>query len=54
MNKLLSSVSTTVISNNLANLKDVANSAVDKAKETTGSVVDGVKDTLKSISIFGN
>ena len=53
MNKLLSSVSTTVISNNLANLKGVANGAVDKAKETTDGVISGVKDTLKSINIFG-
>jgi len=54
MNKLLSSVSTTVISSNMANLKDVANDAVDATKETANSVVDGVKDTLKSINIFGD
>ena len=53
-NKLLSSVSTTVISSNMANLKNVTNDAVEQAKETTNSVVDGVKDTLKSINIFGD
>lgn len=64
MNKLLSAVSTTVISSNLANLKDAANAAVDEAKnaaqgtvdaakDTAGGVVDGVKDTLNSLNPFG-
>lgn len=63
MDKLLSSVSTTVISSNLANLKDAANVAVDSAKEaaqgtvdtvkdTADSVVDGVKDTLNNLNPF--
>ncbi|MBQ8465332.1 MAG: AsmA family protein [Alphaproteobacteria bacterium] len=64
MNKLLSSVSTTVISSNLANLKDAANAAVDgakdaaqgtvdAAKDTASGVVDGVKDTLSGLNPFG-
>lgn len=65
LNKLLSSVSTTVISSNLANLKgaagvvaDTAKDAVkdvaDTAKETTEGVVSGVTDTIKNINVFGN
>ena len=64
LNKLLSSVSTTVISSNLANLKDAANAATDAvkntaqetadvAKETAGNVVDSVKDTLSGLNPFG-
>lgn len=64
MNKLLSSVSTTVISSNLANLKDVAKAttetskqvaqdALDTASDVKDSVIDGVKDTLGSINILG-
>lgn len=64
LNKLLSSVSTTVISSNLANLKDAAqaaadtakdaaNSAVNTAKDTAESVVDGVKGSLESLNPFG-
>ena len=52
LNKLLSSISTTVISSNLANLNDAANNAVNGVKETAGGVVDGVTDTLKSLNPF--
>lgn len=64
LDKLLSSVSTTVISSNLSNLKDAANAAVDGAKETAGAAVDtaketatgavdSVKDTLSGLNPFG-
>ncbi len=64
LNKLFSSVSTTVISSNLANLKDaaqstvntakdVASGTVDAAKDTAGSVLGGVKDTFNSLNPFG-
>ena len=63
LNKVLSAVSTTVISSNLANLQDAANAAVstakdvaqgtvNTAKETANSVVDGAKDTLNSLNPF--
>ena len=51
-NKILSSASTTVISSNLANLKDAAQSSVDAAKDTAGGLVDGMKNTLNSINPF--
>ena len=64
LNKLLSSVSNTVISSNLANLKDAAKATVDSAKDaaneaanmakdSTDSVVNDVKDTLGSLNVFG-
>ena len=64
LNKLLSSVSTTVISSNLANLKDAAKATVDSAKDAANeaanmakdsadSVVNDVKDTLGSLNVFG-
>ena len=64
LDKLLSSVSTTVISSNLANLKDAANAAVDSAKgaasaaadsatEAATGAVDSVTDTLSSLNPFG-
>jgi hypothetical protein len=63
VDKLLSSVSTTVISSNIANLKDAvdntveattdaASSAVESAKETAKGVVDGAKEALDSINPF--
>lgn len=65
LNKLLSSVSTTVISSNLANLKDAANAVADTAKDTVkeaagtakeaaDGVVSDVTDTIKNINVFGN
>ena len=53
LNKLLSSVSNTVISSNLANLKDAANEAANLAKDSADSVVSDVKDTLGSLNVFG-
>ena len=61
LNKLLSSVSTTVISSNIANLKGVvvdaakeaAQDALDSAKEATNNAVDSVKDTLSGLNPFG-
>ena len=64
LNKLLSSVSTTVINSNLANLKDAAGAvvdtakdaaqgAVDTAKDTASEAVDSVKDTLSGLNPFG-
>ena len=61
LNKLLSSVSTTVISSNIANLKGVvvdtakesAQNALDTAKEATSNAVDNVKDTLSGLNPFG-
>jgi len=49
LEKLLSSVSTTVISSNIANLKDAANAAVDTAKDAAQGAVDTAKDTASGV-----
>lgn len=45
LNQILSTASATAVSNNLSNLKDVAN-------ENLNNVVGGVKDRVKSLGIF--
>ena len=47
MNKILSTASQAVVSNNLSNLEDVA-------KENLQEVVGNVKDRVKELGIFGN
>jgi len=53
LNKLLSTISTTVVSSNFANLHDAAKNAASSVTETAGNVVEGVTDTLKGLNPFG-